>query len=58
MINKKSKEEAERAIQLMKHTYKSIVEREKKCHGIIIKEARYGAIPTYVRKDKSIRSNV
>ena len=56
MINKKSKEEAERAIQLMKHTYKSIVEREKKCHGIIIKEARYGAIPTYVRKDKSIRS--
>lgn len=56
IINKKNKEDAERAIQLMKHTYKSIVEREKKCHGIIIKEARYGAIPTYVRKDKSIRS--
>ena len=38
MIYKKVRE-AERAIQLMKHTYKSIVEREKKCHGIIIKEA-------------------
>lgn len=53
-INKTNKENAERDVNLMKNTYELIVERERKTKGIIIKEARYGAIPSYVKKDQSI----
>ena len=55
-INQINKENAKLAIELMEEAYNDSYQREKSKNGIIIKEARYGAVPSYVKKDQSIKS--
>ena len=47
-INQINKENAKLAIELMEEAYNDSYQREKSKNGIIIKEARYGAVPSYV----------
>ena len=54
MIKTLKSAQAESDIELMQVEYAAKLEKEEQVDGIIIKEARYGAIPTYVSKSESI----
>jgi curved DNA-binding protein CbpA len=55
-INTLNSKEAENAIKLMQVEYTSKLEKERETNGIIITEARYGAVPSYIAKTASVKS--